>query len=51
MKLPSIENFLVPFVQMLFWAAFAAVFLHGFGFNNVREAVLVMFMVTLLCVI
>ncbi len=51
MKLPSTEKLLVPFVQMLFWAALAGVFLHGFGFYNVREAVLVMFMGTLFYVL
>ena len=47
LKLPSTERLLVPFAQMLFWAALAAVFLYGFGFISVRGAVLVMFMETL----
>jgi hypothetical protein len=46
MKLPSIEKLLVPFDQKLFWAALAAVCLHGFGFTSVRGAVLVMFIGT-----
>jgi len=44
MKLPSTEKLSVPFVQMLFWAALAPVFLHGFGFNSASGAVLVIFM-------
>jgi hypothetical protein len=38
MKLQSTEKLLVPFVQMFFWAALAAVFLHGFGFTSVSGA-------------
>ena len=50
MKLPSIEKLLAPFDQKLFWAALAAVCLHGFRFASVRGAVLVMFIGTQFCV-